>query len=220
MNFNEIVLIFSSLPNTQHNLFQRSYGLEHPYYLQTERINKYLRDMNSRQAPHYGLNKPFSQEQSNENYLIENSRQIRSDTENVKSKLDRLRQDFDKLVSNYEPSNHLQNQTQLHSQVDIFRQFYEQEFRQRQIIQSKLGSGIRPATALSRYRSTLHDHSPNGTCTYFTNRRLLRERLETAIDTSLADQRLQAVKQIPIVPRRASSLLTINTFNDDTVSSN
>ena len=48
------------------------------------------------------LNKTFpqsqQQQQNNENYLIENSRQIRSDTERVKSELDRLRQDFDKLV--------------------------------------------------------------------------------------------------------------------------
>jgi hypothetical protein len=150
------------------------------------------------------LNKTFpqsqQQQQNNENYLIENSRQIRSDTERVKSELDRLRQDFDKLVEHYEPISTLYQQTQLHSQIDTFRQFYEHEFRQRQLLMSKLTSGIKP----------IHHSHETSPCTACTSSRFLKERLETAIDNSLADERLQTIKQIPAIPRQASSLLITN----------
>jgi hypothetical protein len=147
-------------------------------------------------------NKTFPQQYNNENYLIENSRVIRSNTERVKSELDLLRQNFDQLISNYEPTDNFHQQTQLHSQIDTFRQFYEQEFRQRQSLMSKLTNGIK----------SNHYHSHNGT-SFDTNNRLLKQRLETAIDTNLADQRLQTI------PRQASALLTINTTNNGVMSS-
>jgi uncharacterized protein YoxC len=142
---------------------------------------------------------------SNENYLIHNSRQIRSDTERVKFELDRLRQDFDRLVSNYEPINNYHHQTKLHSQIDTFRHFYQQEFQQRQLLMSKL-----PVERTPNRRSSL-----NGSSTY-TDSRLFKERLESAIDTSLSEQRLQTITQLP---RQASALLTINTTNNGLMSS-
>jgi len=150
--------------------------------------------LNNRSEYQY-LNKTYPQQQQhNENYLIENSRQIRSNTERIKSELDRLREDFDKLVSNYEPINNFHHQTQLHSQIDTFRQFYQQEFRQRQLFMSKL---------------------TNGTSTY-PNNRLLKQRLETAIDTNLAEHRLQIMAQLP---RQASALLTVNNTDNGVMSS-
>jgi hypothetical protein len=149
--------------------------------------------LNNRSEYQY-LNKTYPQQQHNENYLIENSRQIRSDTERVKSELDRLRENFDKLVSNYEPINNFHHQTQLHSQIDTFRQFYQQEFRQRQLFMSKL---------------------TNGTSTY-SNNHLVKQRLETAIDSNLAEHRLQIMAQLP---RQASALLTVNTTNNGVMSS-
>ncbi len=151
------------------------------------------------------FNKTYPQ---NDNYLINNSRQIRSDTERIKSELDRLRQDFDKLISNYEPINNYHHQTKLHSQIDTFRQFYEQEFRQRQLLMSKLTSENK-----SNRKITHHHSSLNGTS---TDSRLFKERLETAIDASLADQRLQTITQLP---RQASALLTITSPNNNLISS-
>jgi hypothetical protein len=189
----EPLVVLTSTPLTapvQHshpisnNTFERSYS-------HTPKDNERLRD--SLKYSHH-LSKSFpqiQQQQNNENYLIENSRQIRSDTERVKSELDRLRQDFDKLVEHYEPANTFHHQAQLHSQIDTFRQFYEHEFRQRQSLMSKLTSGIKPINT-SPYIA-------------FANTHLFKERLETAIDNSLADERLQ---QMPPIPRQVSSLLT------------
>jgi len=151
------------------------------------------------------LNKTFPQQYNNENYLIENSRVIRSNTERVKSELDLLRQNFDQLISNYEPTNNFHQQTQLHSQIDTFRQFYEQEFRQRQSLMSKLTNGIK----------SNHYHSHNGISSD-TNNRLLKQRLETAIDTNLAEHRLQIMAQLP---RQASALLTVNNTDNGVMSS-
>jgi len=217
-------LIFSSSPCTNCNTQQRNYEQEHESRLRTEKDNERLRDAISRQKQHQHLNKSFPQGHNDENYLIENSKQIRSDTERVKSELDRLRQDFDKLVSDYEPTNNSHQQAQLHTQIDTFRQFYEQEFRQRQLATSKLTAGIKPTRTITYHRTsspTKHDHTFNETtpCTACINSRLLKERLETAIDTTLADQRLQKIKQIPPLPRQASVLLTINTTNDGVMSS-
>ena len=198
-------MIFSTSFCKKCNTLQRSYVQEHEYRLKTEKDNERLRDTISYQQQHHQFNKSFQQSNDNENYLIGNSKQIRSDTERVKYELDSLRQDFDKLVSNYEPTNNLHQQAQLHSQIDIFRQFYEQEFRQRQALMSKLSSGTKPINH--------HGTSP------YTNSRLLKERLETAIDTNLADERLQSMKQMPTIPRQASSLLTINTTNNGGMSS-
>ncbi|CAF4080579.1 unnamed protein product [Rotaria sp. Silwood2] len=206
------------------NAVQRSYEQEREYRLQTEKDNERLRHSFSHQKQYQYFNKTFPlQQQNNENYLIENSRKIRSDTERVKSELNRLREDFDKLVSNYEPINNFQQQVHLRSQIDTFRQFYENEFQQRQLLMSKLTPELKSSLTQNYHQLSSphlnHNHSFNETCTTCTNSRLLRERLDTAIDTSLADQRLQKIKQIPSIPRQASSLLTINTLNHGMLSS-
>ena len=80
---------------------------------------------------HVDLNRTYPRE----NYLIQNSRVIRSNTQRVKSELDRLRHEFDQIVSNYEPTSNIQEQQQqseLRSKIETFRHFYEQEFRRRQ----------------------------------------------------------------------------------------
>lgn len=85
---------------------------------------------------------------------------------------------------------------------------------------SKLNNGTSPSPIVHNYHRTAspmkhddYDHSLNGSanCAVCTNSRLLKERLENAIDTSLADQRIQAIKQMPILPRLASPLLPTNT---------
>ncbi|CAF4025534.1 unnamed protein product, partial [Rotaria magnacalcarata] len=200
------------------NAFQRSYEQEREYRLQTEQANGRLRDNASNQYQY--LNKPFSMQPNNEIYLVENSRKIHSDTERVKSELDRLRQDFDKLVSNYEPPVNFHQQ--LHSQVDTFRQFYEHEFRQRQFLMSKTTPGLKSTMSQNYHKPSSHlshKHSFSEACSTCTNSRLLRERLESAIDLSLTDRRFQNGVQVSAVPRQASSLLTINTINNGPISS-
>ncbi|CAF1132383.1 unnamed protein product [Rotaria sordida] len=205
------------------NTFQRYYEQEREYRLQTEKDNERLRDTVSYQKQYQYLNKPFLlQQQNNENYLVENSKKIRNDTDRVKSELNRLRQDFDKLISNYDPINNFQQQqqqTQLNSQIDIFRQFYENDFRQRQLLMSKLIPTLKSSLTQNYHKLSSpnlnHNHSFNETSTTYTNNRLLSERLDKAIHTSLADQRLLNIKQIPALPRQASSLLTINTINNN-----
>jgi hypothetical protein len=220
MSYFKVFLIFySSAPCTKCNTLQRSYEFEREHRLQTEKDNERLRDVVSRQKQqqfHTSL-----QQQENEHVLTENSKQIRSETERVKYELDRLRHDFDKLITNYEPPNNLHQQAQLHAQIDTLRQFYEQEYRQRQAPLSNLPNGIQSsATTMNGYHRTSsptkhdeYDHSPNGSinCSICSNSRLLRERLDNAIDTSLADQRIQTIKQMPILPRQSSPLLTSNT---------
>jgi hypothetical protein len=181
-----------------------------------EKDNERLRDVVSRQKQQQELNKSIQQHQENEQMIAENSKQIRSDTERVKYELDRLRHDFDKLVLNYDPPNNFQQQAQLHSQIDTLRQFYEDEFHKKHLLMSKLTDGIKspPSNGYHRTNSPLkhYDHSPNGslTCSVCSNSRLLKERLDNAIDVSLADQRIQTIKQIPILPRQTSPLLTTN----------
>jgi hypothetical protein len=82
---------------------------------------------------------------------------------------------------------------------------------------SQLTNGIKPTTnGYHRTSSPLkhdeYDHSINGVfnCSVCSNSRLLKERLENAIDTSLADQRIQAIKQMSILPRQTLPLLTTN----------
>ncbi|CAF1186000.1 unnamed protein product [Adineta ricciae] len=206
----------ASLSCTNCHTLQRSYEQERESRLHTEQDNQYLRETLSRHGSYQHLNRTYAPEQPNENYLLQNSRQIRSDTERVKSELDRLRQDFDKLVANYEPTNSLQHQAQLHSQIDTFRQFYEQEFRQRQATMAKITAGVTPARTIVYHRSSPathydHAHVSGAPCSACINNRVLKERLETAIDSSLAEQRLQTIKQTVPLPRQASALLTINT---------
>ncbi|CAF3428329.1 unnamed protein product [Rotaria socialis] len=202
------------------NAFQRSYEQEREYRLQTEQANGRLRDDASNQYQY--LNKPFLMQPNNEIYLVENSRKIRSDTERVKSELDRLRQDFDKLVSTYEPPLNFHHQLQLHSQVDTFRQFYEHEFRQRQLLMAKTTPGLKSTMSQNYHKPSSHlshKHSFSDACSTCTNSRLLRERLESAIDLSLTDRRFQNGIQVPAVLRQASSLLTINTIHNGPTSS-
>ncbi|CAF2385966.1 unnamed protein product [Rotaria sp. Silwood2] len=208
-----------SSPCMKCDTLQRSYEHEREQRMQTEKDNERLRDVVSRQKQQNDLNKSIQHQQEYENIVAENSKQIRSETERVKYELDRLRHDFDKLVSNYDPPNNLQQQAQLHSQIDTLRHFYEQEFRQ-QLLLSKLTNGIKPTTAIHTYHQTSspikhdeYDHSLNGNsnCSVCSNSRLLKERLENAIDTSLADQRIQTIKQLPILPRLTSPLLPTNT---------
>lgn len=159
------------------------------------------------------------QQQENEHIRTETSKEMRSETERVKQELERLRHDFAKLVSNYEPANNQhQQQAQLHSQIDTMRQFYEQEFRQRQALLTKVTDENKPIVQQSNghYRAPSpikhehHEYSSNGShpCSVCSNSRLLRERLDNAIDTSLAEQRIQAIKQMPILPRQASPVPT------------
>ncbi len=177
-----------------------------------------MRDVVSRQKHQQELNKTFQQHNSTEQMIADNSKQMRSETERVKHELDRLRHDFDKLVLNYEPSNNHQQQAQLHSQIDTLRQFYEDEFRRKQLLMSQLANGgsKSPPTKDNYHRTASpirhehYDHSSHGSlnCSVCSNSRLLRERLDNAIDVSLADQRIQTIKQIPILPRQTSPLLT------------
>ncbi|CAF0994213.1 unnamed protein product [Rotaria magnacalcarata] len=198
-----------SSPCTKCDTLQRSYEQERDQRIQTEKDNERLRDVVSRQKHQNELNKSIQQHQDYESLMSENSKQIRSETERVKYELDRLRHDFDKLVSNYDPPNNSQQQAQLHSQIDTLRQFYEQEFRQ-QLLLSKLTNGANPLPIVHSYSRTSspikhdeYEHSLNGSvnCSVCTNSRVLKERLESAIDTSLADQRIQTIKQMPILPR-------------------
>jgi len=210
---------FSSSSCVKCDTFQRSYEHEREQRLQTEKDNERLRDVVSRQKQQQQLNKSLEEHQQNERIIAEDSKQIRSETERVKYELDRLRHDFDKLVLSYEPPNNFQQQAQLHSQIDTLRQFYEQEFRQKQLILSKLVNESKPTITLNDYHRTSptikhgeYDHLTNGSqnCIICSNSRLLKERLENAIDISLADQRIQTIKQIPILPRQTSPLLLKN----------
>ncbi|CAF1517476.1 unnamed protein product [Adineta ricciae] len=207
-----------SLSCTNCHALQRSYEQERASRLHTEQDNQQLRETLSHHGSYQHLNRTYAPEQPNENYLLQNSRQIRSDTERVKFELDRLRQDFDKLVANYEPTNSLQHQAQLHSQIDTFRHFYEQEFRQRQATMAKITAGVTPARTIVYHRNSPashydHAHVNGAPCSACINSRVLKGRLETAIDSSLAEQRLQTIKQTVPLPRQASALLTINTTN-------
>ncbi|CAF4582573.1 unnamed protein product [Rotaria sp. Silwood1] len=215
-----------SSPCLKCDTLQRSYEHEREQRIQTEKDNERLRDVVSRQKQQNDLNKSVQQQQEYEHIIAENSKQIRSDTDRVKYELDRLRHDFNKLVSNYDPPNNLQQHAQLHSQIDTLRHFYEQEFRQ-QLLLSKLSNGMKPSPPSPPPTTTIHnyhrvpspikhdeyDHSSNGNlnCSICSNSRLLKERLENAIDTSLADQRIQTIKQMPILPRLTSPLLPTNT---------
>lgn len=202
---------------------QRSVAIEREQRLKTEKDNEALRDTVSRQQQKQqgDTNKSIQKHQDYEQLIAENSKQIRSETERVKHELDRLRTDFNRLMSNYEPPNNLQHQAQYNSQIDSLRNFYENEFRQ--LLMSKLAQDVKstgqPATTSDHHhhhhpvvtaQHNGYDHSLNGSlsCAVCTNSRLLKERLESAIDSSLSDQRIQAIKQMPILPRLTSPLLT------------
>lgn len=143
-------------------------------------------------------------------YPVGHAQNVRVSTARMKNELDRLRQDFDRLVSSYDPPNSHQQQAQLHSHIDTFRQYYEQEFRQRQALMSKL-------TPSSHNHARTTDSPPlNSTLppSMYSNHRPYN-----AVDSTLADERSQAINQIPPIPRQASALLTINTSNSGARSS-
>lgn len=203
---------------------QRSYENERESRLQIEQDNKRLRETLSQQEPYQHLNRTFPQPSPNENHLVSSSRQMRSDTERVKSELDRLRQNFDQTVAHYEPRNSTYHQAQVHSQIDTFRQFYEHEFRQRQLTMAKITAGAKPVRTITYQQAgspMYYDHLHNGveSCASCGNSRLLKERMSTAIDSSLAEQRVQAIRQSAPLPRQASALLKINTTHNGLTSS-
>ena len=150
------------------------------------------------------------------------SKQIRSDVERANQNIDRIRDDLGRFLSTYDPPNNFQQQAQLHSQIETLRKFYEDEFhkQQQQLLNGKSVNGSKsPILIANGYhrrssgkKHDEYDHSPNGSlnCSICSNSRLLKERLDNAIDTSLADQRIQTIKQIPILPRQTSPLLTTN----------
>lgn len=122
--------------------------------------------------------------QSDENYLVDHGEQIRNETARVKTELDRLRGDFDRIVSTYEPTNSIEQYAQIHSHIDIFRQYYEQEFRQRQALRSKLNTSLPVSSSSTSIWKEQRKEDPDET---------LR-------------------KTLPSLPRNASALLTNNTF--------
>ena len=148
-------------------------------------------------------------------YPVGHAQNVRVSTARMKNELDRLREDFDRLVSSYDPPNSHQQQAQLHSHIDTFRQYYEQEFRQRQALMSKLTPSSN-SHARTTDSPTLNTTLPPSV---YSNNRLYRDRLDNGVDSTLADERLQAINQIPPIPRQASALLTINTSNSGARSS-
>ena len=183
---------FSSSPCTKCDTLQRSYEQEREQRLQTEKDNQRLRTVVSRQRQEKELNKSLQQQEDYEHHIKENSKQLRSETERVRHELERLRHDFGKLVLNYEPPSNLQQQERLHAHIDSLRHFYEEGFRRKQPIISRLTD----ATNLN--------------CSVCSNHRLLRERLDNAIDISLADQRIQTIRQMPILPRQTLPVSTLS----------
>ena len=228
---------FSSPSCTKCDVFQRNFEQEREQRMQAQKDNERLRDTVSRQEQQQQqqqhLSETFQKHQSNDHLNVENNRQIRSDTERMKYEIDRLRHDFDKLVSNYDSPKLIPQQQlpQPYSQADALRQLYEQELREKQLLMMKLNDMTKasrtptpPPTANNGYHPTSssvhhhhhhseYDYSVNGksTCSICSNSRLLKERLENAIDTCLADQRIQTIKQMPILPRQTSALLTTST---------
>lgn len=95
--------------------------------------------------------------QTDENYLADHGEHIRTETARMKTELDRLRGDFDRIVSTYEPSTSMEQYAQIHSHIDIFRQFYEQEFRQRKALRSKLNTSLPISPAVKEARLTTED---------------------------------------------------------------
>ena len=193
--------------------------------MQTERDNERLRDVVSRhkeqqQGDFNRSPQPRPYPHESEHIHSEISKGIRSETDRVKQEIERLRDDFNRLAANYEPAHHSQPPAQYPSPVDPLRQFYEQELRQNQMLLSKLThenkSSTPTITISGGYQRTSspirHDHSLDGSpnCSICSNSRLLKERLANAIDTSLADQRIKTIRQMPILPRYTSTAFQSN----------
>ena len=174
-----------------------------------------LRDVVTRQRQQQEeLNRSLQQhQQENEQMRYETSRDRRSEAERVKHELERLRHDLDQLVSQYEPtSNSQQQRAQLHSQIENMRQFYENEYQQGHNSLPRVSKENRP---MSSYQSrggsfAKTDYTSNGSThdSHCLNSRLLKERLENAIDASLAEQRIKTLKDLPILPRQTISMST------------
>ena len=131
----------------QERMEQRQRAKEdlHKYQLQIAEVNQKLADAQARLVLLQSQTPPVvvpSVRPAEENYLVEHGEQIRSETARVKGELDRLRTDFDRIVSTYEPTNSLEQYAQIHSHIDVFRHYYEEEFRQRQVLRSKLNSSL------------------------------------------------------------------------------
>jgi len=191
----------SSSPCGQCNKLQRSYEQEREQRLQTERDNDHLRGVVSRQK-------------QNENDRNDQNKEMRSETERVKQELERLRHDFNRLVMNYEPNhqNGQQQRAQIHSKIDDMRHLHEDDYRQRhRTISSEtkptmpMTNGYHPSTVPMK-----HDHyHSSSSCSICSNTQVLKDRLDTAIDLSLADQRIKAMKQMQTLPRQRSPVTSV-----------
>ena len=193
----------SASPCVKCDTLQRSYEQERQQRLQTERDNDRLREAVSRQKQQEEFNRSLNHEQQRN----DQSREMRSETERVKQELDRLRHDFDRLVMNYEPShNAAQQQAQIHSKIDGMRHLLEEDYRQRRRTSSGDNRPLAPMTNGYHHSASpaKHDHHSAGSCSICSNTQVLKERLDSAIDLSLADQRIKAMKQMQMLPRQKS----------------
>jgi archaellum component FlaC len=192
----------------QYDTLQRNYEQEHERRLQIQRDNKQLRIVVPREK-YYHDEVNRSNQPKDGDYL---------NNQKSKNDLERLRQDFDKLLSNYEPNNnqqdhlyHQQNQAQMHSLIETMRQLQVENFRSRPLFPSEtvndnnsIGTKHRNGYhhASPPIKRDLYEHSSSHilNCSACSNSRLLNERLENAIDTSLAAHRIEAIKQISNFP--------------------
>lgn len=185
--------------------------------MQTEKDNDRLRDVLARQRQQQeDLNRSLQeQQQHNEQMRFDDSRDRRVENERVHKELQRLRQQLDDIVSHYEPSRDVQHQrAQIHSQIDNFRQFYENEYKQQPRSFHSLSTENIPNSSdhQNHFHSQTFNHYP-----HCFNSRLLKERLENAIDTSLAEQRIQGIQQIKRFERpneqNSATLITAGALN-------
>ena len=200
------------IKNQVENVVKHLYDTQSPYFNQSNKLQQQQHvsheslvfppstSFNNRLQYQY-FNKTFPQQSQ---YKSENSQeQLRSNTERVKDELNRLRQDFDTLISSYDPNNNYSSpHTQLHSHIDTFRQVYQQEFRERQLLMSKLTNGTKSKTTDQLFNKPIPS--------------TIKQRPYTAIDSSSANQRVHIITELP---RQASALLTINTTNNGVMSS-
>ncbi|CAF1371037.1 unnamed protein product, partial [Didymodactylos carnosus] len=211
----------------QCDALQRNYELELQYRLSIEKDNERLREAFHKQQQHSVPSSIVTTTQAKQDnvYLTttENSKSIHGETERAKYDLDRI-QDINLLIDNYDRKRATHT---LHQPIDTTRKFYDQEGRQRQLTIEKLtNDSSRPRTPSSfpvgshlngggdyEYHHHLHSHDshensrPSSQCSC-TNSELLKERLETAIDTSLADERMQAIKQLPLRSTTTNTTMT------------
>lgn len=198
----------SSMPCVKCDTLQRSFEHEREHRLQVERDNNRLREVVERQKQQQDeLNRSLQEEHQRN----DQSKEMRAETERMRQELERVRQELSRLVMNYEPGHNLSQQhAQMHSQIENMRHIHQQDFGHRLRTSSNenkplliMANGYHPTTSPHR-----HDHSSTYPCSVCSNSRLLKERLENAIDTSLAEQRIQTLKQFPVLPRQNSPVTT------------